>query len=278
MMFRTSLLAAVALVIALALASTALAVGVPPGNCSITALPTSAPQHGLPPNTPVTVTPQCATGDTPIAYFWDSDQIPHVSRTIAPYNTHTYTVIPKNDAGSGPTLSTTIYISQGGEGDTGDAVRITPSSLTFAPQTVGSASDRVTITITNIGIIPRRLDVYREGIFCPAILVNPCQIPPGWYDFSLATDCTPTPGWLGPPLPPGGTCTVDVTFQPSGVGRRTSGITVYAENIVTTPRIVLEGVGIAAAVPAVSILHLVLGAGLLGVAGVWLHPRRKVTK
>jgi hypothetical protein len=88
------------------------------------------------------------------------------------------------------------------------AVGFSPTSLSFAAQTVGTASAAQTVTVSNTGGTPVAISaVGRSGAT------------PG--DYATATDhCT------GTTVNPGATCTIAVTFTPTAPGTRTATLTV----------------------------------------------------
>jgi hypothetical protein len=71
---------------------------------------------------------------------------------------------------------------------------------------------------------------------------------------------------------PGGTCTVDVTFRPTGTGLRRSAIVIYPDNIFSNPPVRIQGIGIVAPVPASGRPQLLLLATLL-VLGAFCFSR-----
>jgi len=102
------------------------------------------------------------------------------------------------------------------------AVRLSPASLAFAPQAVGTSSAAQTVTLTNGS--PAALTI--SGIS----ISNP--------DFALGTG-----GTCGTSLAANASCTLNVVFQPTATGARTATLTVN-DSVATSPQTVsLSGTG-----------------------------------
>jgi hypothetical protein len=102
---------------------------------------------------------------------------------------------------------------------TAPAATLSPASLTFASQLVGSTSPPQNLTLTNTGT---------------ATLVVSSIVPTG--DFTRTAAC-------GSGIPPGGSCTISVRFKPTGIGPRSGTLTV-TDNATDSPQTVpLAGVG-----------------------------------
>ena len=102
-------------------------------------------------------------------------------------------------------LSNALQASAGGNCDAfiskvspRGGIAITPAGLVFAPQTVGSASAPQNVTLTNSDVTP----ITVTSIFLSASNTG---------DFVQTNTCTVA-------LPPGGQCTITVTFHPSAIG------------------------------------------------------------
>ncbi len=95
------------------------------------------------------------------------------------------------------------------------ALTLSPTTLTFATQAVGSQSPTQTVTATNSG---NTQDTLSSLAIAPALVptVN------GTSDFTVTGTCAAAT------LAPGGTCTMQVSFLPIATGTRTSVLTVYA--------------------------------------------------
>jgi len=106
------------------------------------------------------------------------------------------------------------------------AVSITPASVAFGSQELGTTSAPQTITITDTGTAP----VFFNGT------------PQQGLDFNrTADDC------VGVQIAPGASCTITVVFQPTVTGTRTSTITVI--DSAGTQTIAFTGTGTSAAGP-----------------------------
>lgn len=106
---------------------------------------------------------------------------------------------------------------------TGTAVKLTPTSLTFTAQTVGTTSPAKTVTFFNAGTLP--LTIFN---------VNIQGTDPN--DFHQTNNC---PGSLAG----GATCTISVTFTPAASGSRTASMMI-GDNDWTGPQTVpLTGTG-----------------------------------
>jgi WD40 repeat protein len=106
----------------------------------------------------------------------------------------------------------------------GPLVAITPGSLAFGGQQVGTTSASLTYTVTNDG----SADLRSTGVE-----VNGNN--PG--DFRASTDCTAAP------VAPGGTCTVSVRFVPTGTGLRAAVVSL-ADDAPRSPQpVAVDGYG-----------------------------------
>lgn len=105
-------------------------------------------------------------------------------------------------------------------GDDVPTVKITPAQLDFGPQPVGKASSPRTVTLTNAGTTPLTItDIIPSGI-----------------DFGETHNC-------GASLPPGGDCTIEITFTPATTGLRL-GTLVILDSVPGSPsRVALTGTG-----------------------------------
>lgn len=97
---------------------------------------------------------------------------------------------------------------------------LSSASLAFDPQTVGTTSDAQSVTLTN-----------NQSASLESIAVTASG------DFFETNTCPPS-------LPAGGTCTISVTFRPTGAGSRIGNITV-TDTASTSPQIIsLSGAGV----------------------------------
>lgn len=104
------------------------------------------------------------------------------------------------------------------------AVTITPTSLTFGSQAVGTTSTPQSVTITNNGTA--NVLINSEGISGTGAL-----------DFGVAEDCA------GLTLTPGTSCTDSVIFQPTTTGTLSATLTVTAANSPQTVSLTGTGTG-----------------------------------
>lgn len=127
-----------------------------------------------------------------------------------------------SDAPSSP-----LQISLTGKG-TAPAISVTPTSLTFATQKVNTTSAAQVVTITNTGDAPLTFTSTN-------ITGNP--------EFTSTKTCTTT-------LAAGASCTISVSFRPTGTGARTQGTLTIVTNASNTPSVpvTLDGTGAAPAV------------------------------
>jgi len=105
----------------------------------------------------------------------------------------------------------------------GPLVGITPASISFGGQLVGTGSAVHTYRVTNEG----SADLVASGVTLTG--TNP-------GDFHAFTSCAKAP------VAPGGTCTVSVRFVPTITGLRTA-TTMLADNAPNTPQVAVDGFG-----------------------------------
>src|SRR5207249_2191329 len=105
---------------------------------------------------------------------------------------------------------------------TGTVVQLTPSSLGFGDQRVGTISRPKTVILTNTGSTPLSI----RGI---GIVGN------NFSDFVETTTC-------GSSVPANSSCTVDVRFKPAATGPRTASIKVQHDGGGDQP-VRLTGIG-----------------------------------
>lgn len=118
-----------------------------------------------------------------------------------------------------------------------------PSSLSFAPTTVGQTSATQTITVRASKT---------------AALGNLAA--------SVSGDFARNGGTCGSTLPAKGSCTITVAFTPTATGSRTGTLSISHDGLTTTVPIQLSGTGLAAPVPTIS-----LDAGSLAFGDQVLH-------
>ncbi|MGA3026769.1 MAG: choice-of-anchor D domain-containing protein [Bryobacteraceae bacterium] len=116
-----------------------------------------------------------------------------------------------------------MVITLTGTGEDTPFIQASPLSLTFANQNVGSASTPQSVTLTNIGDETASLSIYTYNNYYY-----------GLTDFSELNNCPSQ-------LPPGNSCLVNVTFDPTQAGLRTD--TLYLAGAGPTTTVPLSGSG-----------------------------------
>lgn len=133
-------------------------------------------------------------------------------------------------------------VSLSGTG-TAPAVSLSPSSLTFASQLVGTSATEKSVTLTNSGSAALSI----SGISVAGVNAG---------DFAESDNCPTAPTTLAP----NGTCTISVVFTPAAAGSRTATVKV-SDNASDSPQsLALTGVGVAPS-PTVSLSPSSLGFG-----------------
>jgi archaellum component FlaF (FlaF/FlaG flagellin family) len=104
------------------------------------------------------------------------------------------------------------------------AIRVSPTSLAFGDQKVGTQSAPQAVTVTNAGSTAVRINgVYISG--------------PNPIEFSRANNC------VGHAIEPGGSCKVEVRFKPIKTGAAGGGLNVLPQSGVGPPLAALSGTG-----------------------------------
>jgi hypothetical protein len=118
-------------------------------------------------------------------------------------------------------------VSLTGNGILAGEVTLSPSSLSFGDQLVGTRSDAQAVTVTNTGAGPVAINSFHlDG--------------PDAADFGQGAICPVSPDVL----PPGGSCTIYVSFGPDSGGQKTASL-VIGDNAPDSPQTVaLSGNGI----------------------------------
>jgi hypothetical protein len=124
------------------------------------------------------------------------------------------------------------------------AVSLSPASLTFASQAVGSVSAPQAVTVQNTG----NADLHITSVTLSG--ANPS-------DFILGNGCTT-------PVAPGGTCTLQVSFAPTAGGSRTAQIQIVDDAPTSPQTVSLSGSGVSA---SLSLSPTSLAFGSIGVGG-----------
>ncbi|MDX6257375.1 MAG: hypothetical protein QOJ11_3709 [Frankiales bacterium] len=134
--------------------------------------------------------------------------------------TRTGALTVSSNAGNG--AATVSLTGTGSGGGTSATLAASPSSLTFASTTVGSTSSAQSVTLTNSGTAAATVSsIGASG------------------DFSQTNSC-------GSSIAAGASCTLSVTFQPSGTGTRTGSVTVTSSAGNSPTSVTLSGTGAAA--------------------------------
>jgi hypothetical protein len=121
-----------------------------------------------------------------------------------------------DDAGDSPQ---TVLLSGTGTKTAGPIVSLSPASLTFAPQAVGSTSSTQAVALTNSG---------QTALSVTSIVASD--------DFAETNTC-------GNSLAAGANCTISVTFTPTVTGNRT-GVVSVTDNAAGSPQVItLTGTG-----------------------------------
>jgi hypothetical protein len=111
-------------------------------------------------------------------------------------------------------------------------ISLSPASLAFASQTVGTTSAPQQVTVTSAGSAPLAI----SGVTVSG-------------DFAVSTTCTSLS-----PLPPSATCPIDVTFSPVLAGTRVGQISIASNDpAAATSTVSLTGTAAAAPAPNVSL-------------------------
>jgi hypothetical protein len=126
---------------------------------------------------------------------------------------------------------------------TAPAMTLSPGSLTFAAQQVGTASAMQTILVTNSGT---------AGLAVSQVAVT--------GDFTEMDNCVGTTGGIAA----GGTCSAKVTFLPTAIGARTGLVTIYANVAGGQATAGLSGTGVAAAAIVLNPISVTYGATVVG--------------
>ena len=107
---------------------------------------------------------------------------------------------------------------------TGTVVQVSPSALDFGDQVVGTTSDPLTATITNIS----SEDLHISGVGISGA---------NFGDFAETTTCRSR-------LAAGGSCTIDVTFTPGARGDRHASLKIVDDGGGSPQAVPLAGTGV----------------------------------
>ena len=114
------------------------------------------------------------------------------------------TFTPSQSGSQSGELSASWNVDLYGTTESAPVAEVTPETLAFADQALGTTSPAQTVTLTNVG---------HAQLAFGYISVN--------GDFSVAHNC-------GPSIAPAASCTISVTFTPTGVGNRSGGLTFFS--------------------------------------------------
>ena len=106
---------------------------------------------------------------------------------------------------------------------TGTVVVVSPTTIAFGSQKLGTSSAPATVTVTNNGNTPLSISSI-ISVANPWIQTNTC-IPPGT-------------------VAPGGYCTISIVFKPQGLGKQTSTVNIYDNGGASPQLINVSGTGI----------------------------------
>jgi hypothetical protein len=127
-------------------------------------------------------------------------------------------------------------VALSGTGASAPAVSLSPSSLSYANEQIGTSSSGQLVTISNTGSAP--LSIASIGITGAAAA-----------DFGTTNTCALSPATL----PAGGSCTASVIFTPVAAGLRTAALTVTDSAFDSPQSITVSGTGTTTPVPAVGL-------------------------
>jgi hypothetical protein len=136
----------------------------------------------------------------------------------------THSITAKYSGDGNFLISTSSVLSQVVQGA---IAQISPTSLTFGNQTVGTSSASQSVTLTNSGNIPLTLATSIAG-------TNP-------GDFSQTNTC-------GSSVAAGGSCIISVTFTPAVAGKRTAAVSITDNAPGSLQSVSLSGVSVTPAV------------------------------
>jgi sugar lactone lactonase YvrE len=166
--------------------------------------------------------------------------------TAAGLRTGTLTI---TDNASGSPQTVALSGSGAASGVAAPVVTLSPTSLTFAAQTDGTASAAQTVTLTNSGV---------------ALLAITSITASG--DFSQTNTC-------GTSVAAGANCAISVTFTPTAAGNRTGTLTI-TDNVSGSPQTVaLSGGGEAVSITSSSTGLTIASAGGSATATISLSPQ-----
>jgi phospholipase C len=149
-------------------------------------------------------------------------------------------VVTDTDAGSPNVLKLT---------GVGTQVSISPTSLTFPSQPIGSASTPQNIIFTNLASIPLNItSITATGSnFAPGDAQDGEIVESNTVEYSETNDC-------GSSLGAGASCTIMAVFSPTAIGTRLGAINIFGADGDSPHIVTLTGTGVAAAVNPVPLI------------------------
>ena len=123
------------------------------------------------------------------------------------------------------------------------AVSLSPTSLNFGAQLVGSSSTK-TVTLTNLGSTPLSISSLSVVSFAPLII--PTRTKP--EDFTIESGSCAAGGSVAGL----GSCTINLAFRPTAVGVRSATLVIVDSDPSSPQTVNLRGTGTAAPAPATS--------------------------
>ena len=161
-----------------------------------------------------------------------------ISVTFKPTASGTRTGVLSVSDSAVPATQTVSLTGTGG----GPAVSLSPTSLTFASQAVGTSSSPQSVTLTNTG----RANLTVSGVSTSG-------------DFSQTNTC-------GSSVAAGASCTIKLTFQPTAAGARNGTLTVTDNASPATQTVCLTGTGTGGPAVSLSSTSLTFASQVVGVS------------
>ena len=162
--------------------------------------------NGAVPNARVVVNPGAVTGTSDSNGAFRIQTSPYSSSTCKITASDGGSTASASLAGCTPSTSTTT---------SAPAVSLSPASLTFGSQDIGTTSVPQSVTVSNTGT---------AGLF-----INSAAVP-NTLDFTVVGD-----GCSGLTLAPGTSCSMSITFKPTNVGTRSAAL-VVTDNAANSPQ------------------------------------------
>ncbi len=164
-----------------------------------------------------------ATGGSCAGATVTTDATCTVEVSFTPSSAQVYAAAVRVLGGNGAVLGTANLTGHGVLSGGPRAV-VDPTSLTFAPQRVGTSSPASTVTVRNTGTAPLNV------------------LPPTFAGLASA-DYRATVGTGCASVPAAGSCVISVVFTPAATGSRTATMTVPSNDPGTAPTVAVAGTG-----------------------------------